>query len=348
MKRNASSEILIEMEEKKRRESDGSEGLGVIEDGVKLESVVEYLKEKKIKQITKFWEDLNSEVRRRLKYLVNGDEKLSDTFDDEFQNFLTCTSNSWSVDSDENEKIAVFWNNYPKKKFLKVLRRQLSGLCFFHACVVLQHYLVSINEVDDSKNVGMLDIGKYEGSILFGKALEDYLTSPHGGETIPNLKKLCELDATDLESFTVLKFDKSSRVQMLARDEICSDIMKKLEVQPLLVSSFVVMNDFLSTENVSFTIPDLQHWPVEEQRHAMVLVGMRKTKAGDYYFLLQNWWRGRYFIEVSYDYFAMCRPEITLVKKKLNQISSSTKFISFECSLETMADKCASSIDSVC
>ena len=80
----------------------------------------------------------------------------------------------------------------------------------------------------------------------------------------------------------------------------------------------------------------------------MVLVGMRKTRVGEYYFLLQNWWRDRYFIEVSYEYFAACEPDITFVTKKLTEISSTVEFISFESSLETMADKCACNIDTLC
>ena len=74
---------------------------------------------------------------------------------------------------------------------------------------------------------------------------------------------------------------------------------------------------------------------------------MRKTMAGEYYFLLQNWWRGRYFIEVSYDYLSICRPEVTFVNKKLTQISSNVEFISLETSLETMADKCECHRDTV-
>jgi hypothetical protein len=106
------------------------------------------------------------------------------------------------------------------------------------------------------------------------------------------------------------------------------------------------MDDFYNSKDVSFTSPDLNYWPDEERTHAMVLVGMRKSISGDYYFLLQNWWRGRYFIEVSYDYLTFCQPRITFVKKKLTQISSNVEFISLETSLETMADKCECLIDS--
>lgn len=349
MKRSAPVDVPNnEVEEKKRRESDGSEGLGVIEEGVKLESFVEYLKEKGIKRITEFWEQLDPEGRRRLKSLAYGDEKLTATFDQEFGKFSEATNNSWTTDSDLNEKIALFWHRYPNKQYLKVLRCQLSGLCFFHACVVLQHYLVSINESNDSTNVGMLDIGKYEGSILKGKALENYLTIPHGGETISHLKKLCDLTAADLNRVDLPTInEKSTSIEISARNIICDRIMDLLEEQPALVSSFVVMDDFYDSKDVRFTIPDLECWPDEERTHAMVLVGMRKSTSGEYYFLLQNWWRGRYFIEVSYDYLTFCQPRITFVKKKLTQISSNVEFISLETSLETMADKCECLIDSV-
>ena len=343
MKRDAPGEIHSEIEEKKRRDSDGSDGTGVTEDGVKLESVIGYLKGKGIKKNSELWGKLNCEARRRLKYLANGDEKLSDSFEEEFQKFLKLTDNKWSIDSNENKEIAVFWHSYENKNHLKVLRCQLSGLCYIHACVVLQHYSVAINESDDSKNVGMLDIGKYVGEILDAESLEMYLTSPHGGNTISILNSLCDLKDSDHRRFNISTTYDEDEIKY--RNAMCDKIMKMLTKQPALVSRFDIMNNFVKGPSVSFTDPNLDSFPEERESHAMVLVGMRKTVNDEYYFLLQNWWRGRYFIEVSCDYFAACGPLITFVTKKLTQISPTLKFISFEASLETMADKCACNID---
>ena len=180
----------------------------------------------------------------------------------------------------------IFWVRYSGKNYLKVLRCQLSGLCFIHACVVLQHYEVSINKPDDSKNVGMLDIGKYQGSILNGKALEDYLTTPLGRDTISTLNKLCGLGFDDIRHFRLPIIDnESTEVEISARNTLCDRIMNRLEVQPALVSSFIVMTDFLSSSEVFFTTPKSECWPKERETHAMVLVGIKKTRAGEYYFL---------------------------------------------------------------
>jgi hypothetical protein len=47
--------------------------------------------------------------------------------------------------------------------------------------------------------------------------------------------------------------------------------------------------------------------------HAMVLIGMRKTKTGQYYFLLQNWWESKPFVEVSSEYIAYCGGIVSFV-----------------------------------
>ena len=74
---------------------------------------------------------------------------------------------------------------------------------------------------------------------------------------------------------------------------------------PALISRFQVYPDFLMPGVVSFTgTPAPQHPPASEPMyHSMVLIGARKTKAGEYFFLLKNWWEGRYFIEVSGEYY---------------------------------------------
>lgn len=80
----------------------------MVEEGVKLDSVIDYLKRQRVKEITAFWNGMKEEERRRLKSLVYGDEKLSDTFDTEFQKFLDCTNNSWSSSADANQKFQYF------------------------------------------------------------------------------------------------------------------------------------------------------------------------------------------------------------------------------------------------
>jgi hypothetical protein len=48
----------------------------------------------------------------------------------------------------------------------------------------------------------------------------------------------------------------------------------------------------------------------DSPRHAMVLIGARKTASNEYFFLLQDWWKSRYFVEVSGEYLALCEARI--------------------------------------
>eukprot|EP01041_Mallomonas_annulata_P008127 gene8127-16682_t len=52
--------------------------------------------------------------------------------------------------------------------------------------------------------------------------------------------------------------------------------------------------------------------------HSMILIGARKTISGEYYFLLQNWWEVKYFIEVSSKYLFQCGATITFVNTPIN------------------------------
>lgn len=53
--------------------------------------------------------------------------------------------------------------------------------------------------------------------------------------------------------------------------------------------------------------------------HAMLLIGiLKETRAGvaKHYFLLQNWWGGKYFVVMTADYLALCHPQIVWIHKK--------------------------------
>ena len=270
----------------------------------------------------------------RLKSLACGDKKLVyTTFDKEFASFSQLTNNSWSSESSNNLDLSLFWLNHNNKVYLKVLRCQLSnGLCSMNAAVVLQHYLVTINEPDDAQNLGMLNLGKYIGATLKARDLETYLTTPTdlptGGTTISFLKKSCGLTSRDLYHISIPIITESTLHLVEARDQICEEVMRRLKYQPALISSFIVNKNFTRLGSISFTTgPDFDSdWGLQynndidsedeaegECIHAIVLAGMRKDLNGKYFFLLQNWWKDRYFIEMSADYFAASPPKVTYV-----------------------------------
>ena len=45
----------------------------------------------------------------------------------------------------------------------------------------------------------------------------------------------------------------------------------------------------------------------------MVLIGARTDASGKRWFLLQNWWKEKQFVEVSEDYMGYCKPQTYFV-----------------------------------
>jgi hypothetical protein len=68
----------------------------------------------------------------------SNDDSVCTTFEEEFAEFVR-SCHAWSADG-----VVPFFNKYSHVPNLKVLRRQRSGLCFMHAPIVLQYYLISI------------------------------------------------------------------------------------------------------------------------------------------------------------------------------------------------------------
>jgi hypothetical protein len=101
--------------------------------------------------------------------------------------------------------------------------------------------------------------------------------------------------------------------------DVCSKILEELRQYPALVSNFKVSQDFLKG-GLSFTQPyylgkDFVGF------HAMLLVGGR-VKDGKYFFLLQNWWENRSFIEVSAEYMYSAEATISFVEQEIIEIPS--------------------------
>jgi hypothetical protein len=70
---------------------------------------------------------------------------------------------------------------------------------------------------------------------------------------------------------------------------------------PALVSGFRVHLDFMDASvHFHHGLPDTTKNAIGG--HAMVLVGIRVDEAGKVYYLLQNWWPGKQFVEVSKEY----------------------------------------------
>ena len=93
---------------------------------------------------------------------------------------------AWNV-ADNPNNVVLFWNSYDKiyHKDILVIRKQMSGLCFMHAPVVLQHYLLCIHRIKIGQPLDfkMVDIAAYIKDNWKGPDLETYLAFDHGGSS---------------------------------------------------------------------------------------------------------------------------------------------------------------------
>jgi hypothetical protein len=120
---------------------------------------------------------------------------------------------------------------------------------------------------------------------------------------------------------------------------MCEEVFGRVASKPALISGFKVYSDFLAADRVSFSgIPEPFDPARSPEMHSMVLIGARKTLSGDYFFLLQNWWEGRYFIEVSGEYLYYSEAKITFVEKAVTRKFELTSLLTDALYAETSAD----------
>ena len=243
--------------------------------------------------------------------------------------------NSKKQETDSQEGVVhLFWTQFSEEQLgrIMVIRKQKSGLCYLHAPVVLEHYLIAI--ATNGRSSSTYNIGKYEAHVLTGNHLKDFLLRDEGGSSQNTLFELCELDDAD----TILINIPSPTIAE-AYSVVCEEILARVAQSPALVSSFVVHSDFLHSDTVSFSgIPSRGARASNTSRHSMVLIGGRKTADGEYFFLLQNWWEGRYFIEVSAGYMHYCQASIRFVTKAIIRKSELSTFLCDALYAETSTD----------
>jgi len=173
-----------------------------------------------------------------------------------------------------------------KDKNAFVERVQKSGLCYMHAPIVLQHYLVRMNS---DTPVMMLDMAIYLRHHMDNEALYLHIWSDHGGDSAEFLRQILVQQPEP-----VVTTVETTAARLAERLKECG---------PLLVAGVRIDAVFDDQTTMSFRgVRDDKH----KGRHAMVMVGHRKDGDVDL-FLLQNWWRKKPFVEVTAQYLVSCQ-----------------------------------------
>jgi hypothetical protein len=183
-----------------------------------------------------------------------------------------------------------------------------------HAPAVLQHYLVSIH----SKGVHheAIEIARFLRDHLPGEDVKHHILDDKGGNAVNFLHTITQNPELTLKPLAIPKAIDPDHHQC------CEAIAKYMSFvnQPALISQFKVESLFLTPTVGSGIKFEGKPNDVGSLTHAMLLVGYRTTKDGQYFFLLQNWWKDRYFIEVSSEYLAAATPQIHFVFDVLHKI----------------------------
>ena len=235
------------------------------------------------------------------------------TFEVEFRKF--CEKPGMNVWNDNCSN--VFFEENDMKDYL-VIRRP--GTCYMHAVVALVHYLIA--KRTGTSNHEMVDICTYMLKDMDRVKLKDHILGEGGGDSLVFLETITLLTKDDL-----LDSNFPSSVASV-RDELAEELLKKLKAwqEPALVYGFRIENGFKTDGNGDGIVAYRHDGMVEASKltkcpktgkqmtHAMLLVGgYRNLEDNNIYFLLQNWWEEKYFVQVSAEYLASTQARIALV-----------------------------------
>jgi hypothetical protein len=150
-----------------------------------------------------------------------------------------------------------------------VERVQLSGLCYMHGPIVLQHYLVQMRRVE---KVHMLDMAAFLRQRMSAQRLQSHIWDNAGGDSVVFLGQILLQEPEPVIS------------TLGSRGSDWRECLERFG--PLLVSGMGVESAFQQEAAVH---TGKRVGPVLG-RHAMVLVGHRREGSDDR-FLMQNWWK---------------------------------------------------------
>ncbi len=199
-----------------------------------------------------------------------------------------------------------------------VERTQLSSLCFMHAPVVFQHYLVAMNS---HEKIGMVDISDYLRKHVDSESLKNHIFSNSGGHSVEFLRNLLHLPNHEM-------FEKPD----VKSNEI-PEMMKKYG--PCLVSSMEIWSCFYDySKQIHLGNP----LGMMTGHHSVIICGYR-FEGNEIRYLLQNWWISKVFIEVNADYLRACGAILTFCKSVQKSIPSTFE-TNFSRHVEMTIDAC--------
>jgi hypothetical protein len=280
--------------------------------------------------------DLEENEKTRIKRLMKPDttpnmkDVTEKTFKEEYDSFCEGLRNEGlrnDLGQGWKNLSFVFFDEVARDKFM-IIRTQTSGICYMHAGALLQHYLNCIRT--KVHNHIMLDLSTYMRNDASMDDFERYIFQGGGGSSVDFFQEITGTD--DLLAFTISPPDSTT-----ACDDQAELLTKHFEArrEPGLVSGFRIEANFHEKSKSVFDYKvkksDFQTKIMNGKRtyvkHSMLLIGAHWDKeTNQKWFLLQNFWRNKYFRLVSAEYMASCRATIYFVSDLAGDVGLSKDF----------------------
>jgi hypothetical protein len=247
--------------------------------------------------------DMRLKMKKILCKLLSSDLNLTTlepqlTFESAFHQFrmqyhASCGFDNWAFTVNTENKALCF--NQPFQRQIGFLRFQSLDLCSCIAAAVFTEYIIRINRQGNFNN--HLDVSKFlaRNSVMLATTIHSLMEN-RGPELCLNyLNIIAALDCSQTKDYKA--FDEP---------DICGKLLTHLKKYPILITSFNVELAFHNPSNQAVQFDEQPSPPPGgRQTHAMVMVGAR-YEDGKYFYLLQNFWRYRIFVEVSANYLDRC------------------------------------------
>ena len=206
-------------------------------------------------------------------------------------------SSKWNTDPEESQDcFLIFGDSFEPNQAV-----QCSSYCYLQAAITAHAYAVRWGKTDAGKKV---NISQYIRRTFDANRLYKRIK---GGSAFDVLKDLSALKTLRNELIEAENVEEDTLFQCL-RDWGAG-----------LVTQFHVDKKFQAPNRLSYD-GRITIEPNKKSGHAMVLVGARKEGDGKCWLLLQNWWKGKQFVEVTLDYFKTSQSVLYFFTQEHNEV----------------------------
>jgi hypothetical protein len=228
---------------------------------------------------------------------------------------LACPRGDTNLEASQiNKRVVMAFRENGLTPFSRV---QHGSVCYVHAPVMLVQYLCYLDPGDPERaDPGhyIINISQWMRNNLMPYELwERIFVDEQGGSSIDVLTRILAKSGTpEIQSLTERSFDRTDPSILL---NVIFDHFKRFG--PALVSRVKVTKSFqdASIHRHIGLIPCNDEFV---GYHAMLLVGVRIDNNDQAWFLLQNWWAKKQFVEVDWTWFVDCGASLHLVTSAID------------------------------